>query len=171
MQDNRKLYTICPSILVDRFIRTTVLTQDEWLSALKLATMWGMADVRRTSITEITQLRSMEDVDKVVLGREYSVVNWVISGYMGLTSRSGAVSIDDVPRLTLPTCLQLWEVQVSYLDARLRRARSRSFNALEDSLGSLLAPLFNSELVEIRERGLLYGDEVQALVWTTQCIR
>lgn len=146
-----------------------MLTQDEWLSALKLATVWEMADVRRMAITEITQLRSMEDIDKVVLGRKDAVVNWVISGYMGLTSRSGAVSIDDVSRLTLPTCLQLWEVQVSYLDARLRRARARSVNAVgaSDSLASLLAPLFNSELTEIRERGLLYGDEVQALVWTT----
>ncbi|PBK78968.1 hypothetical protein ARMGADRAFT_1041137, partial [Armillaria gallica] len=89
------------------------LSKDEWLSVLKLATMWGMVDIRRMAIHDITKSKSLSDVDQVILGREYAVVDWVISGYRALTKRKTIVSMQSASRLTLPTCLKVWQAQVS----------------------------------------------------------
>ncbi len=135
------------------FIRVAPKSETEWLSALKLATMWGMSNIRRTAINEITQLKSMSDVDQVILGKDYAVVDWVISGYQALTKRKTIVSIEDASRLTLPTCLKVWQAQVSTSNpapAGLRFGERQEHQILND--------IFSSELDEVYERGLALGD-------------
>ncbi len=115
--------------------------------------MWGMSNIRRTAINEITQLKSMSDVDQVILGKDYAVVDWVISGYQALTKRKTIVSIEDASRLTLPTCLKVWQAQVSTSNpapAGLRFGERQEHQILND--------IFSSELDEVYERGLALGD-------------
>ncbi|PBK73990.1 hypothetical protein ARMSODRAFT_567436 [Armillaria solidipes] len=139
--------------IVDAGRQAAPKSENEWLSALKLATMWGMSNIRRTAINEITQLKSMSDVDQVILGKDYAVVDWVISGYQALTKRKTVVSIEDASRLTLPTCLKVWQAQVSTSNpapAGLRFGERPEHQILND--------IFSSELDEVYERALALGD-------------
>ncbi|KAK0226434.1 hypothetical protein IW262DRAFT_766760 [Armillaria fumosa] len=130
-------------------------SEAEWLSALKLATMWGMSNIRRTAIKEITQLKSMSDVDQVILGKDYAVMDWVISGYQALTKRKTIVSIEDATRLTLPTCLKVWQAQVSTNPGFRFGETWQEHQTLND--------IFSSELDEIYQRGLALGDGARLL--------
>ncbi len=126
-------------------------SENEWLSALKLATMWGMSNVRRTAINEISQLKSMSDADQVVFGKDYAVVDWVMSGCRALTKPNrGIVSIEDASRLTLPICLKVWQGQLSL-----------GISPREISDEGILDYIFSSELDEVYERGLTLGDEAR----------
>ncbi|KAK0459194.1 uncharacterized protein EV420DRAFT_1538807 [Desarmillaria tabescens] len=129
-------------------------SQDEWFSVLDLATRWRMADVRRMAILEITLLNSMKDVEQVVLGKEYAVVGWVRSGYWALTKRKTVVSTYSAKRLTLPTCLKVWQAQVSILNAAALRGYGP--DNLEDQI---LNDIFASELDVVYQQSLAFGDE------------
>ncbi|KAG7449833.1 uncharacterized protein BT62DRAFT_872803, partial [Guyanagaster necrorhizus] len=85
--------------LVKSYCRTTpILSKDAWISVLKLASMWGMHGARRLAIRELTKLK-MSDADRVVYGKEYAVVDWVISGYRNLGRRRNGITSEDVSRL------------------------------------------------------------------------
>ncbi|PBK73989.1 hypothetical protein ARMSODRAFT_906583 [Armillaria solidipes] len=129
------------------------LSKDEWLSVLNLATMWGMVDIRRMAINEITKSKSLSDVDQVILGREYAVVDWVISGYRALTKRKTIVSMQSASRLTLSTCLKVWQAQVSISNASVSQGCG-SDKPEHDTLNVVFA----SELDEVYQRGLAFGD-------------
>ncbi|KAK0459191.1 uncharacterized protein EV420DRAFT_1538801 [Desarmillaria tabescens] len=133
------------------------LSHNEWLSALKLATMWGMTSIRRMAISEITQLNNMTDVDQVMLGREYAVVDWVMSGYQALTKRKDVISIPDASRLTLSTCLKVWQAQVSILNA----TASSGFGSAPVDRGPL-DDIFASELDEVYQKGIALGDGIRS---------
>lgn len=141
--------------IVDAGRQEVPKSEAEWLSALKLATMWGMSNIRRTAIKEVTQLKSMSDVDQVILGKDYAVVDWVMSGYQTLTKRKTIVSIEDATRLTLPTCLKVWQAQVSTNPGFRFGETSQEHQTLNE--------IFSSELDEIYQRGLALGDGARSL--------
>ncbi|KAK0486321.1 hypothetical protein IW261DRAFT_791388 [Armillaria novae-zelandiae] len=125
--------------------------KDEWLAVLKLATMWGMVDIRSMAINEITKSKSLSDVDQVILGREHAVADWMISGYRALTKRKTVVSRHNASRLTLSTCLKVWQAQVSISDAF----------GLDKVERDTLDYMFASELDEVYQRGLVFGDRAR----------
>ncbi|KAK0226436.1 hypothetical protein IW262DRAFT_1457663 [Armillaria fumosa] len=127
-------------------------SKDEWLSVLELATMWGMLDIRRMAINEITESKSLSDVDQVILGREFAVADWVISGYRALTKRKTIVSMHSASRLTLSTCLKVWQAQVSISNA----------SGSDKTEHGTLDDMFASELDEVYQRGLVFGDDARA---------
>ncbi|KAK0195918.1 hypothetical protein F5146DRAFT_310245 [Armillaria mellea] len=129
------------------------LSKDEWLSVLKLATMWGMVDIRRMAINEITKSKSLSDVDQVILGKEHAVVDWVISGYRALTKRETIVFIHSASRLTMSTCLKVWQAQVSILNASVSQGCGS-----DKPEHKILDDMFASELDEVYQRGLVFGD-------------
>ncbi len=129
--------------------RTATLSQRGWISVLKLATMWGMHDVRRLAIKELTKLR-MPDVDRVVYGKEYAVVDWVISGYWDLANRKNVITTEEVSRLTLPTCRKVWQAQISISNDQPGGETS----------SHVLDNMFSSEVDEVYQRGQAFGDEV-----------
>ncbi|KAK0494932.1 hypothetical protein EDD18DRAFT_1463964 [Armillaria luteobubalina] len=131
-------------------------SKDEWLSVLKLATMWGMVDIRRMAINDINQSKSLSDVDQVILGREHAVVDWVISGYRALTKRKTVVSMHNASRLTLSTCLKVWQAQISILNASV----SQGFGS-DKPEHDTLNDMFASELDEVYHMGLAFGDGVR----------
>ncbi|KAK0212363.1 hypothetical protein DFS33DRAFT_1376863 [Desarmillaria ectypa] len=110
------------------------LSPDEWLSVLKLATMWGMVDIRRMAINEITQLKLMTDA---------------------LTKRQ-AVFMQSTSELTLPTCLKVWQAQVSILNACVLREHGP-----DKPEHQILNDMFASELDKVYQRGIAFGDDAR----------
>ncbi|KAK0459190.1 uncharacterized protein EV420DRAFT_307469 [Desarmillaria tabescens] len=115
--------------------------------------MWGMRDARRLAISELTKLR-MSDVDRVVYGKEYAVVDWVISGYRDLANRRIVITTEEISRLTLPTCRKVWQAQVSISNFQLGGTGATTSHVLEN--------IFSSEVNEIYQRGQAFGDEVRS---------
>ncbi|KAK0494930.1 hypothetical protein EDD18DRAFT_288587 [Armillaria luteobubalina] len=132
--------------------RTATLDQRGWLSVLKLATMWGMQDVRRLAIKELTKLR-MTDVDRVVYGKDYAVVDWVISGYWDLANRKTTISTEEISRLTLPTCRKVWQAQASISSSQPGR----------ETTSRVMENIFSSEVNEIYQSSQAFGDGVRSL--------
>ncbi|KAK0195915.1 hypothetical protein F5146DRAFT_1133356 [Armillaria mellea] len=131
--------------------RTATLGQRGWVSVLKLATMWGMHDIRRLAIKELTKIR-MSDVDRVIYGKEYAVVDWVLSGYWDLANRKNVITTEEISRLTLPTCRKVWQVQASISNSQPGRERT----------SHILENMFSSEVDEIYQRSQAFGDEVRS---------
>ncbi|KAK0226435.1 hypothetical protein IW262DRAFT_766844 [Armillaria fumosa] len=128
------------------------LGQDGWFSVLKLASMWRMHAIRRLAVDELTKL-NMSDVDRVVYGKEYAVVDWVMSGYRDLTNRKTVITAEDISKLTVPTCLNVWQVQLSISETNDGGSVRTYFQLLER--------MFSSELGDIFRRSRAFGDEIQ----------
>jgi len=66
-------------------LSTPILSDSEWIGVLRLSTMWEMTDLRGKSITNLRQLAAM---DKVLLGKEFRVKEWLLRGYESLIDDS-----------------------------------------------------------------------------------
>lgn len=71
------------------------MTRDEWLSALKLSTMWGFADTRKQSIQKLSKLE-LSPINKIVLGREHRVLAWLKEGYDALIKREEVITAEEL---------------------------------------------------------------------------
>jgi len=90
------------------------MTSDEWISVLKLSTMWEFSEYRKLAIDKLS--KSLRLVDKICLAKEYKVADWLMEGYIGLASRQETISSDDEEKLGLSTVVRLF---------RLREGRRR----------------------------------------------
>jgi hypothetical protein len=88
------------------------LTREEWTSVLKLSTMWELLDIRTRAIKELSNISA---VDKVLLGRECSVTEWVIDGYLVMTKASYSIAQEDAGRLGWETAFRLLRVREEFL--------------------------------------------------------
>ncbi|KAK0195874.1 hypothetical protein F5146DRAFT_922948, partial [Armillaria mellea] len=72
-----------------------------WVSVLALSSLWRMSALRKTAIEHVTRELSqmISPVDRILLGRRYSVADWISSGYEGLASRTGVVSHEEAERI------------------------------------------------------------------------
>ncbi|KAH6897820.1 hypothetical protein BKA70DRAFT_1032109, partial [Coprinopsis sp. MPI-PUGE-AT-0042] len=61
------------------------LAKGEWISVLKLASTWQMSKVRKLAIDNLSELE-MTPIEKIALGREFRVADWVSSGAKSLAT-------------------------------------------------------------------------------------
>ncbi|KAK0494946.1 hypothetical protein EDD18DRAFT_1354940 [Armillaria luteobubalina] len=86
--------------------------KEELVSLLKLSKLWAMKRVRKYGVENITKiLDSIDAVERVTLAREYSVEEWLRSGYMTLATRYPVVSIDNARLIGWETALLLEHVR------------------------------------------------------------
>ncbi|KAF4620309.1 hypothetical protein D9613_001089 [Agrocybe pediades] len=65
--------------------RSEVTDYEDWISVLRLATMWGFQTIRTTAIGHLSAFFSTKSAaEKISIGREYRVVDWVKDGYKTL---------------------------------------------------------------------------------------
>lgn len=80
------------------------LSTDAWLSVLSLSDLWRLADTRNLAISHLTTLLlKVDPVDRIILGRKYSVAQWFSSGYVDLVHR--VVSVEEAGKIGLETAL------------------------------------------------------------------
>ncbi|KAK0241289.1 hypothetical protein EDD85DRAFT_818321 [Armillaria nabsnona] len=89
------------------------LSLNGWISVLALSNMWRMT-IRKTAIEHLTSsLSEISPVDRILLGRKYSVAHFLSSGYEELASRVGVVSLEDSERIGLGTALRIQHIRES----------------------------------------------------------
>ncbi|KAG6815290.1 hypothetical protein H0H93_010323 [Arthromyces matolae] len=85
-----------------------VLSKSEWISVLKLSSLWTMIDLRELAIKSLERLGLIR---KVVLARTYGIITWLKESYIDLASRYETPSMDDAQRLGLETTVKLFNIR------------------------------------------------------------
>jgi hypothetical protein len=64
----------------------SALTEDEWTAVLKLSTQWRFINLRKLAIRHISSTEK-DPIDRICLGKEYGVYDWVLEGYTQVIER------------------------------------------------------------------------------------
>ncbi|KZV76165.1 hypothetical protein PENSPDRAFT_680370 [Peniophora sp. CONT] len=84
------------------------LTVDEWMSVLKLSTMWCLDGLRARAISAADEgvaayAKKDRILDKILLAKQHRVSRWLIEGYEALGRRKTHLTPDERERLDLDT--------------------------------------------------------------------
>ncbi|KAH6908554.1 hypothetical protein BKA70DRAFT_1562605 [Coprinopsis sp. MPI-PUGE-AT-0042] len=87
-------------VLIPRPLATSLpnLSKEEWISTLKLATVWQMEEIRTVSISKLSEM-NIPAIEKVTLAREYHVASWFREGIEALADDAHAVKIEELAAL------------------------------------------------------------------------
>ncbi|KAF8808883.1 hypothetical protein BYT27DRAFT_7029333, partial [Phlegmacium glaucopus] len=84
------------------------LKKEEWVSVLKLSTIWNMKQIREYAIDWLSTNGALAPIEKVQLARAHKVATWLEEGLTSL--------VDDVHRLTREELATLgWETSALIL--------------------------------------------------------
>ncbi|KAJ7117490.1 hypothetical protein C8R44DRAFT_738389 [Mycena epipterygia] len=86
------------------------MPKDEWISVLKLSTLWYFLDARDLAITQITS-RGLQSVEAILLAQQYDVASWLRTGYTDLARREEGITLEDAEKIG-------WEVTVRLYQTR-----------------------------------------------------
>jgi hypothetical protein len=90
------------------------LTRKEWIEILGLSTMWEFLSIRELAIRELSKFE-MKAADKIRLGREYDVIDWLLSGYREFVQQPATLSLEDAERIGFETAFRLLRVREKFL--------------------------------------------------------
>lgn len=97
-------------------LTTVKLTQQEWISVLKLCTMWEFTEIRDRAIRELsTKEISIGTIEKIEYGKAYAVKEWVLDGYVELLKRSETITEQEAERLGWKTAAKLLLLREQYI--------------------------------------------------------
>jgi len=97
------------------------LSLAEWISVLKLSTMWEFTSPRQYAITQISKL-GISSARRINLARDYHIREWLLPSLVAYAQQEDAITADDVDLLG-------WEVVLKLLQAR-ERMGNIYFNSL-----------------------------------------
>lgn len=80
--------------------------------------MWKFAELRQKALRELTPIKISDPIEKVILGRNYKVEEWVLDAYVALVKRDAALSLKEGRILGYDTAFKLCEIR----DESFRRA-------------------------------------------------
>ncbi|KDQ53631.1 hypothetical protein JAAARDRAFT_104342, partial [Jaapia argillacea MUCL 33604] len=87
------------------FSKHTATTANEWTSVLSLATKWSFTTIRSLAIRELFPLAS--PIDKIVLGHQYDIPEWLLDAYIAVCERPEALTKKEGERLGLDEVIKI----------------------------------------------------------------
>ncbi|KAJ3510395.1 hypothetical protein NLJ89_g4697 [Agrocybe chaxingu] len=129
--------------------RSTELNTEEWLSILKLSTMWYCLALRQSAVEALTSLLD-DPMQKILFGREYFVVQWVQDGYRALVLRHETISDEEITEegLGYPAGTKLLRMREQYW--RSNSERGTAWLKTTASIDEHIKHVFKVELDGIR---------------------
>jgi hypothetical protein len=124
------------------------MNREEWLSVLKLSTLWEFEELRKKAIAELSKVE-IEAVDKVIFARSYRVGTWLFEGYKALVEREASLSSEEAERLGYKTAFQLCLRREDTFRRRGGIKSYRSFNGVEPDI----CETFRTELIDTGHSG------------------
>ncbi|KAF7968239.1 hypothetical protein HWV62_31571 [Athelia sp. TMB] len=113
-------------------------SQDEWLSILKLATMWEFDDIKERAIVESTKEMSQKTpLERIALAVKYNVPRWLLDAYTALVQQDNPLTRNEVDALGHETVYQLLQLrEQSYREVSRygNRYGSRNFQGVEGKI-------------------------------------
>ncbi|ESK97223.1 hypothetical protein Moror_17879 [Moniliophthora roreri MCA 2997] len=92
--------------------QTSERTRDEWMSILRLSTMWDFQEMRWIAIGKLETFH-MTPLEKVLLGREFAVSDWQWDGYVDLITRPNAPTMEEASKIGYADSIQLFQIRES----------------------------------------------------------
>lgn len=86
------------------------MPKDDWISVLKLSTLWYFLDARELAIQQLNG-QSMGSVERILLARKYAVSAWLRTGYTDLARREEGISLEDAEKIGWETAVRLYQVR------------------------------------------------------------
>ncbi|VDC02850.1 unnamed protein product [Peniophora sp. CBMAI 1063] len=80
------------------FDKPAMLTAADWAVVLKLASIWDFASIRRLAIDQLDD--TVNDFDRLLLGRSCGIDSWVLPALTGLCERSQPLSLDEILQMS-----------------------------------------------------------------------
>jgi hypothetical protein len=94
------------------FLQRETLSFDDWVSVLKLSTLWDFQDARRTAIDNLPVTDGDDPIARIELARIYKVPQWSLPALQMLATQGHRpVTAQDVERLGLQFSLNVAELQ------------------------------------------------------------
>jgi hypothetical protein len=75
------------------------LELDEWISVLKLATVWGLPAARKVAIEMLADYAQHDPIARLSACIKYSILSWLVPAVNKLAQRESYISFADVERL------------------------------------------------------------------------
>jgi hypothetical protein len=121
------------------------MNQDQWVSVLKLSTMWAFKEIKEKAIAELSKI-NMDVMDKVLLARSYRVGDWLYEGYIALVKREASLSAEEAEKLGYETAFRLCQ-------RREYAFKKAGFNRSFEDLGNQICRTFRAELIDAGHSG------------------
>ncbi|RXW23174.1 hypothetical protein EST38_g2707 [Candolleomyces aberdarensis] len=86
---------------------TSSFTKLEWLTILKLATLWHFLDFRELAIRNLSG-QLVDPIESISVGREMYVPAFVERGYMALITKEGLISNEDSEKIGYKTAVNIY---------------------------------------------------------------
>ncbi|KAI5997632.1 hypothetical protein F5J12DRAFT_333967 [Pisolithus orientalis] len=95
--------------------RGSDLDYDQWVSVLKLSTMWEFTGLRNAAIRYLDHpLRPLDPISKVELALQYNIEEWLLPALLVLARRSAPISIEEGRRIGFENALKLASVREKF---------------------------------------------------------
>jgi len=111
----------------------------EWISVLKLSTMWHFQKIREFAIQKMAPLVGVDE--KVILAQKYRITEWLLPALDKWTQQSTSITHKDVDRMGLDFILKIVEARDQYM-----KSCSKCSNRDRHDYTNILSNLFQSEL-------------------------
>ncbi|EAU89731.2 hypothetical protein CC1G_07456 [Coprinopsis cinerea okayama7 len=91
----RLLYPSAEDIISETSVRLT-LSKDQWISVLKLSTIWGMNKIRSHATHRLSTEITLSPTEKIALARAHRVSKWLEEGITALTTSTDPIKLMDM---------------------------------------------------------------------------
>ncbi|KAK0486303.1 hypothetical protein IW261DRAFT_1559708 [Armillaria novae-zelandiae] len=103
------------------------ISHEEWISILKLSTMWEMTEIRNTAISDFLERQlKIDATERISLGQEYDVPALVTSGIVSLANQRGGLSEEQMTALGWKMALRIQNIRVKLLEKTMTSLFSES---------------------------------------------
>ena len=120
---------------------------EEWISVLKLSSMWTFGELRQKAINWLGRL-NIDPVQKVMLARIYKVESLLVDGYKDLARRKEGPSLEEAKALGYEAAIRLYEQRERHW-SRESMPRSMQHHA-RFNLATAINNTFKEELDNIK---------------------
>ncbi|KAH6894024.1 hypothetical protein BKA70DRAFT_1320305 [Coprinopsis sp. MPI-PUGE-AT-0042] len=145
------------------------LTQEEWISVLKLSTLWLFNDLRELAISNLSSpwLCPISDpIDLICLAKEYRVQGWLLQGYEQVVDRLITVNGPDGEPMTLTAQEGKrigMDVALELSGVAIRRMRLAERNVLSRDTRADISDVFNQEFDCVSEEEARFMGKAERL--------
>ncbi len=125
------------------------LSADEWISVLKLTTMWQFPVLRKVAIDNLVPLLGGQDGDAVRwigLARTYDVHEWMFPALDKLAQRREPLRLHEAELLGIATAVKMAEVRESRNRASAGSQSGSYYGRPYHSFGDEIRRVFKDEL-------------------------
>ncbi|VDB95676.1 unnamed protein product [Peniophora sp. CBMAI 1063] len=127
------------------------LTVDEWMSVLKLSTMWCLDDLRAKSVSEADAgVAELGPIEKLVLAKRYNVSRWFIEAMEALGKRDAFIFAEERDKIGMTmsfALLELRERSWSWGDSQNIDSNHQPGQRLNFDFQSAIHEIFREDLV------------------------